>query len=293
MTGTGLGRVFRSDTARVLSAGTSWLLLAPMLLFLVVLFFRPVAELLAQSVFDPGFTTTHYSTLFGQDLYLRILRRTLQISLIVAVSSIVLGFPVAFLMARASATAAAVIAVLVLIPLWTSVLVRSYAWIVLLQRNGLINQWLLSLGLIERPMRMLYTDGAVAVAMTHVLLPFVILPLYASLRGIPDELYKAAAMSGAGIWGSFRHVVLPLSLPGVSAGFALVFIQALGFFVTPALVGGAQSMMIATLIGQEIREATSWGLACALSALLLAVTLLLMAVFSRAIRLERLAGASR
>lgn len=288
-----LRRLFRAETARTLSPGTSWLLLAPLLLFLAVLFVVPVAELLAQSLYDPIFTIVHYNTIFSEALYLRILRRTVQIALIVAVVCILLGFPVAFVMARSAPAMAATIAVLVLIPLWTSVLVRSYAWIVLLQRNGLINQWLLSLGMTERPLRMIYTEGAVVVAMIHVLLPFVILPLYASLRGIPDELYKAAAMSGARTWGSFRYVVLPLALPGISAGFALVFIQALGFFVTPALVGGPQSMMIATLIGQEIRDGTTWGLACALAALLLGVTLLFMAIFNRAIRVERMAGERR
>jgi mannopine transport system permease protein len=288
-----LQRLRRGRSARRFSPLASWLLLSGVIVFLGLLFFLPVFEVLTQSLFDPRFTTANYTLLFQEPLYLRVLQRTVQISFAVAVLCVVLGYPVAFLMARSSGLVVAIVGACVLIPLWTSVLVRSYAWIVMLQRNGLINQWFTSLGLIDRPLRMIYTDGAVILAMVHVLLPFVILPLYGSLKGIPDDLYKAAGISGAGAWGTFRHVVVPLSLPGVSAGFALVFIQALGFFVTPALVGGPQSMMIATLIGKEIRDGTSWGVACALAALLLAATLAFMFVFNRALRIERIAGEQR
>lgn len=280
-------------SARQLSAKASWLLLLPVLVLLVGVFFAPVAELFSLSLFDPVLTTEHYSMVFSEPLFLRVMRRTMQISFVVALLAVVLGFPIAFVMSQAKGMLPVVIGVCVLVPLWTSVLVRSYAWVVILQSNGLLNQWMISLGLIERPMRLIYTDGAVVIAMVQVLLPFAILPLYASLKTIPDDLFKAASVSGAGPASIFRHVVLPLSLPGVGAGFALVFIQSLGFFVTPALVGGPQSLMIATLISQEIRSGTSWALACALAVVLLITTLMLMAAFNRLLRLDKITGEGR
>lgn len=285
--------LFRGASARRINPLWSWLLLAPVLVFLLVLFIVPVFELLSLSVFDPSFTTKHYQTIFSEPLFLRVIYRTFWISFAVSVICVALAFPVAFLMARSQGLLTIVIGACILIPLWTSVLVRSYVWIVLLQRNGLINQWLMSFEIVERPLRLIYTDGAVMLAMVHVLLPFVILPLYASLRSIPDDLYKAASASGAGPFSVFRYILIPLSLPGVAAGFALVFIQSLGFFVTPALVGGPQSMMIATLIGKEIRDGTDWALACALAAVLLATTLVLMVLFSRVLRIERVTGDGR
>ena len=153
----------------------------------------------------------------------------------------------------------------VLMPLWTSVLVRSYAWIVLLQRNGIVNNALLDLGVDHQPLRMLYTEGAVIIAMTHVLLPFMILPIYSALRSIPPDLDAAALNLGAGTGAAFFAVTLPLSLPGVFAGSLMIFMLALGFYVTPALVGGPRTLMIATLIGQQATELLNWPFAGALS----------------------------
>ena len=284
-----LGTWLRGRSARQIGPFWSWVMLGSIFVFLVFFFFIPVLGILSESIFEPNLTLANYETLVAHPVFLRVLVRTVEISLTVAGLCVVLGFPVAFLMARSSKTVATIVAACVLVPLWTSVLVRSYAWIIILQRNGLINEWLGSLGLIAGPVPMIYTNGAVILAMVQVLLPFVVLPLFGSLRGIPDDLYKAASVSGAGAWSTIRHVVVPLSLPGVSAGFALVFIQALGFYVTPALVGGPRNMMVSTLIGSEIRDGTSWGTACALAALLLFVTLILMFIFNRALRVERIA----
>jgi mannopine transport system permease protein len=181
------------------------------------------------------------------------------------------------------------VAACVLIPLWTSVLVRSYAWIVLLQRTGIVNNTLLSLGLIDQPLRLIYTEGAVIVAMTHVLLPYMILPIFSALRSIPPELDRAARNLGAGPWTSFITVTLPLSLPGVYAGAIMVFILSLGFYVTPALVGGPQNLTIATLIGQQTTDLLNWPFAGALAGLLLAVTLGLVAIFRRVLSFGRIA----
>lgn len=283
----------RRGSERQFGSVTSWLLLAPLLMLFAAVFLLPMADMLDRSLFDPEFTTRHYEQLFARELYLRVIGRTLQISAVVAVATLVLGYPVAYLMARVRGWQAALIAACVLIPLWTSTLVRSYAWTALLARNGLINTWLVELGLADAPLRLLYTDGAVIVAMTHVLLPFMILPLYAALRAIPEDLPRAASVLGAGGFAAFRYVVWPLSLPGVAAGLVMVFLISLGFFITPALVGGAQSMMVATLVSQELTTNFNWGFASAIATALLLVALAIVAVFNRVLRLDRVAGEGR
>lgn len=273
-----------------LGAATSWLLLTPLLALFALIFVIPVLGMLQQGAFDPDFTTRHFEQAVSRPLYVRIILRTLRISAIVAAGTLLLGYPVAYLMARAKGWQAALLGACVLIPLWTSVLVRSYAWTVLLARNGLINNGLTSLGLIDAPLRLLYTEGAVIVAMIHVLLPFMVLPLYAVLRTIPADLMQAALGLGASGFQVFRRITLPLSIPGIVSGLVMVFILAIGFYVTPALVGGAQNMMVAQLIATEIAEAPTWGFGAALSTVLLLTTLGLMAIFHRAISFERLAG---
>ena len=273
-----------------LGAATSWLLLTPLLALFALIFVTPVLGMLQQGAFDPDFTTRHFEQAVSRPLYVRIILRTLRISAIVAAGTLLLGYPVAYLMARAKGWQAALLGACVLIPLWTSVLVRSYAWTVLLARNGLINNGLTSLGLIDAPLRLLYTEGAVIVAMIHVLLPFMVLPLYAVLRTIPADLMQAALGLGASGFQVFRRITLPLSIPGIVSGLVMVFILAIGFYVTPALVGGAQNMMVAQLIATEIAEAPTWGFGAALSTVLLLTTLGLMAIFHRAISFERLAG---
>ena len=271
-------------------AGLSWLMLMPLLVLLFGVYFWPLVKLLATSVFAPNFTTEHYVRLAVEPLYLKILLRTLWISFLVTVFTLILGYPVAFVMARLKGWQAGLVAACVLIPLWTSVLVRSYAWIVLLQRNGIINNWLREGGVIEQPLQMIYTEGAVLMAMTHVLLPLMILPIYSVLRNIPADFGKAALNLGASRWGVFRYVIFPLSLPGVSAGVLFTFILALGFYITPALVGGPRTLMVATLIGQQVTELLNWPFAGALSTVLLAVTLGTVVAFKRLLGLEKVVG---
>lgn len=280
-------RLFSAPSARRYSTGASLLLVAPLLLLLGFGFLYPVGKLLAGSLFDPGFTLEHYARIFEEPLYLRILWRTLRIALLVTVLAFLLGYPVAYAMTKVPGRWTLLITACVLIPLWTSVLIRSYAWIVLLQRQGVINELLTSLGIADQPLRLIYTEMAVIVAMTHVLLPFMILPIFSALRTIPRDLPRAALNLGAGRFALFRAVVLPLSLPGVFAGALMTFILALGFYVTPALVGGPSTLMMATLIGQQTTELLNWPFAGALSAVLLATTLLLAIAFRRALALNR------
>jgi mannopine transport system permease protein len=269
---------------------TAALLLLPLALLLGAGFFYPLAKLLSASVLLPAPGLQHYERLLSEPLYLMILMRTFWIAFVVTAAALLIGYPLAFLMTRLGGWRAAVVAACVLIPLWTSALVRSYAWVVLLQRNGVVNETLRGLGIIERPMQLIYTEGALLVAMTHVLLPFMVLPIYSVLRGIPAELSRAAANLGAGGWAIFRHVILPLSLPGVFAGALMVFILALGFYITPALVGGPRTLMIATLIGQQMTELLNWPFASALAAVLLFLTLGLVAAFRRLLRIDQMAG---
>ncbi len=278
--------------AREMSPALSLALLLPFLAVLFIAFLLPVGVLLHESLFVPAATFEHYARVFDEPVYLRVLWRTVRIAALVTVICLVLGYPLAIAMARARGVTLLLLAACVMLPLWTSVLVRTYAWTVLMRRNGLINDLLLALGLADAPVRLLYTEGAVVVAMAHVLLPFMVLPLWTALRAIPPDYARAAAILGARPWRSFIEVTLPLSLPGVASGSIMVFLLALGFFVTPALVGGPQQMMIATLISQQVRELLNWPFAGALVGCLLLLTLVLVALFNRAVRLDRFVASS-
>ena len=277
-------------SGRQYSPAASLLLATPFLLMIALAFLLPLAMLLRESLFVPSFTAANYEKVFDEPVYLRVMFRTLRISVLVTVITLLLAYPLAALMARARGLLLGLLLLAVLLPLWTSVLVRTYAWLVLLQRNGLLNDLLLGLGLIKAPMQLLRTEGAVVLAMSHVLLPFMVLPLYAALRAIPDDYVRAARMLGAGSLSVFRHVVLPLSLSGISAGCLMVFLMAMGFFVTPALIGGPQQMMLATLVQQQVTELLNWPFAGALVGVLLAFVLALVLVFNRVVRLDRFVG---
>ncbi len=280
---------FEQSPAGQLSQATSIVLVLPLLVLLGFAFVIPVAKLLAGSVFAPSLTAEHWLRIVQEPIFMRILLRTIETAVLVTALTFILGYPVAFVMARQGGRSAMLVAACVLIPLWTSVLVRSYAWIVLLQRTGVINTLLLSAGLIDQPLRLIYTEGAVIAAMTHVLLPYMILPVFSALRSIAPELDRAARNLGAGPWTSFRLVILPLSLPGIYAGALMVFILSLGFYITPALVGGPQNLTIATLIGQQTTELLNWPFAGALAGLLLAVTLGFVALFRRFLSFGKIA----
>jgi mannopine transport system permease protein len=275
---------------RTYSPAVSLLLATPFLLVLLLAFLLPLGTLLRESLFVPHFTFEHYQKVFDQPVYLRVMYRTVRISVLVTIISLLLGYPLAALMARSRGLMLNLLLVAVLLPLWTSVLVRTYAWLVLLQKNGVINELLSGLGIIHEPMQLLRTEGAVVLAMSHVLLPFVVLPLYASLRAIPDDYVRAAKMLGANAFATFRHVTLPLSMPGVASGSLMVFLLSLGFFVTPALIGGPQQMMLASLVQQQVTELLNWPFAGAIIGVLLFFVLVLVVVFNRVVRLDRFVG---
>ncbi|MGV6873953.1 ABC transporter permease [Pseudochelatococcus sp. B33] len=274
-------------SARTYSTALSLALITPLLLLLAFGFLYPVGRLIAGSFGDTTSTFANYERIVAEPLYLTILWRTFEIAFVVTVATFLLGYPVAYAMARLKGRLAVLVAACVLISLWTSVLVRSYAWIVLLQRNGIVNNALMETGIIATPLRLIYTEGAVMMAMTHILLPFMILPLYGALRTIPEEFLRAARNLGAGAATTFFKVTLPLSLPGVFAGSLMTFILALGFYVTPALVGGPRTLMMATLIGQQATELLDWPFAGALAAVLLVSTLVIALVFRKALSFNK------
>ena len=262
-------------------------LIAPLVLLLGWAFFLPILRLLAKSVTEPALGVSHYARLIAEPLYGQVFFRTIWIAVLTTFFALVLAYPVAMLMARHAGRVAAIATVCVMVPLWTSVLVRSYAWIILLERNGIINNWLIGNGIIAQPLRMLYTEGAVLMAMTHVLLPFMVLPIASALRSLPPDLPKAALNLGASQPRVFWSVTLPLSLPGVFAGCLIVFVMALGFYITPALLGGPRTLMVATLISQQAIDLLNWPFAGAIAFVLLALSLGITVVFKRLLNLER------
>jgi putative spermidine/putrescine transport system permease protein len=223
-----------------------------------------------------------------QAVFRNVLGRTLWISGVVTLACLLLGYPVAYFIAKQPPGRAAVLLFLVLLPFWTSLLVRTVAWVVLLQREGILNSLLLSLGIVAEPVRMIFNRVAVYVAMVHVLLPFMVLPLYAVMKGISPSYLRAASSLGAAPFTAFRRVYMPQTLAGVGAGCLMVFIQALGYYITPALVGGADDQMISYFIAFYASKTVNWGMAAALSVMLLAATLALYAVYDRMVGLDKI-----
>ena len=207
-----------------------------------------------------------------QAVFVPILGRTLAIAGGVTLVCLLLGYPLAYLLASLPERTANLLMVCVLLPFWVSLLVRTTAWVVLLQREGVINAALLQAGVLTEPLTLLYTRAAVYAAMVHVLLPFLVLPLYAVMKTIAPTHVRAAASLGAAPWTAFRRVYLPQTLPGVGAGALMVFIQALGYYITPALVGGGADQMLSAFVATYTTDTGNWGLAAALGLLLLATT---------------------
>lgn len=267
-----------------------WLVITPSLIFLLVIFVYPLSIFLLKSFFDPSLTAKHYLKFFGGPVYARVLLVTFKTGFSVALICLVLGYPVAYLLARAPNKVRNYLMIIILVPFWTSVLVRSYSWMVILGREGVLNHLLIGLGIIDSPLRLLHTTFAVNVGMVHMMLPFMILALFSVMKGIDLNLLKAAASLGANSFQTFLKVYLPLTLPGVAAGSLLVFIFSLGFFITPALLGGRGDMMISTLIEAQVSELLNWGFAASLSIILLIMTLILFYIYNRFFGLDRILG---
>jgi putative spermidine/putrescine transport system permease protein len=262
----------------------------PAALFLAITFVYPVGLLLLRSVSFPTWGGQNYATIVHESIYLRVLANTVAISGVVTVITLLLGYPYAYLMATGSPIVQRMMAFVVLVPFWTSILVRTYAWLVLLQRRGLVNRVLEWSGLIAEPLDLVHNRVGVYIGMTQILLPFMVFPLFAVMSRIDPGYLQAAANLGAPPARAFIRIFFPLSLPGVIAGGLLVFILSLGYYITPALLGGPGDIMIAQLIQQQIGEFGAWGVGAALAAILLVGTALLSALLNRFIRLDRIWG---
>jgi len=221
-----------------------------------------------------------------QRVFGRILVRTFEISMIVTAWCLLLGYPLAYWLSTLPARQANILMIVVLVPFWTSILVRVAAWIVLLQSAGLVNRALIATGVIDHPLALLFNRTGVIIAMTHILLPFMILPLYSVMKGIPPSYLRAAVSLGSTPLAAFFRVYVPQTYPGIGAGALLVFILSIGYYVTPALLGGADDQMLSYYIAQYTNVNVNWGMASALGALLLAATLVLYAFYRRITKSE-------
>ncbi len=280
------------------AVGERWTLFGlslPALLLVFVVLLIPIGWLFWLSFLsDAGeLSLANYRRLASQASYARIFRTTFEVSLITTAICILLGYPLAYLLAQLPRRIAALCMIAVLLPFWTSVLVRTYAWLVLLQRQGLVNSWGMELGLWSEPLPLVHNLTGTLIGMTHIMLPYLILPLYGSMRVINADYVKAAANLGASPIRAFWLVYLPLSLPGLVAGATIVFILCLGFYVTPALLGGGRVILVSMRIATDIELFFNWGAASALGVVLLVLTLALLWLASRVIRLERVLGGSR
>src|SRR5215813_3392901 len=266
-----------------------WLLLGPSTAVLVLLFIAPIAYVLMLSVTDPRLGLAHYQRIFTVPLYTRVLINTFLTSLVVTAACLVLGYPVAYVMARRSGWVGTVLLTIVAMSFWTGFLVRTYAWLVILGGKGPVAAAYGALGLGPAP-QLLFNTFSSTLGMTHILLPYMVLALYATMRKIDPSHLKAAASLGARPRVAFLEVFLPLSLPGVVNGSLLVFVTCLGFFVTPVLLGTPRDMMISQLINQQIEELLAWGFASALAVILLATVGVTLAIYNHYAGLDRLWG---
>jgi putative spermidine/putrescine transport system permease protein len=251
---------------------------APALLLIVLFFVVPIASLLLRSVLEPSPGIGNYAELFGSWTYVRIFANTFLVSALVTLLSVVIGFPVAWLLAIIPNRWGSVLFAIILLSMWTNLLARTYAWMVLLQRTGVINKTLMGLGLIDQPLVMVNNLIGVTIGMTYIMLPFIILPLRGVIKGIEPGILQAAALCGATKWQSLWRVLIPLALPGIASGALMVFVMSLGYFVTPALLGGTANMMVAEMIAQFVQSLVNWGMGGAAALVLLVVTLLLYAI---------------
>jgi putative spermidine/putrescine transport system permease protein len=261
----------------------SWALLAlPGASALLVFFLLPLGLMLIRSLTDPS--PANYLVFTTSDIYVRVLLNTVLVSISCTAVCLVLGYPYAYAMHRAGPSLSLTLTVAILLPFWSSALVRSYAWLVLLRETGVINSVLLSAGLIASPFKIVRTETAVIIGMCHILLPFMVFPIYAAMRRIDPTLLPAAAGLGAHPFRAMRKVFVPLSLPGVYAGSLIVFVVALGFYVVPALLGGPRSLMFSELIVSKVYDELDFGVGAAMAITLAGTTLISLALVGRFVK---------
>jgi putative spermidine/putrescine transport system permease protein len=268
---------------------TAGLLVAPAMLYILVLFVIPIGYVLLLSVTDPSWSFNNYHRLFTVPLYGAVMLNTFKVAFIVTVACLLLGYPLAYVMARRHDAIAITFIVCVGLCFWTGFVVRTYAWLVILGNKGPVSEIYKLIGW-GKPPQLLFTSFSSMLGMTHILLPYMVLALYSVMRKIDGSYLRAAEGLGAKPFAAFRHVFLPLSLPGVVNGSVLVFTMCLGFYITPILLGTPKDMMISQLINQQIEDLLAWGFASAIATVLLGATLALLAIYNRFVGLDRLWG---
>ena len=263
-------------------------LLLPAAFVLILCFFLPLVQLLAISFSGDGGPFSAYTTILSDEVFRAVFLSTLQMAFVVTLITVLLGYPAAYLLSRLRGAKLSIALYCVLVPFWISVLVRSFSWILLLERNGPINTLLVKSSLVEKPAQLLFNDFSVYLGMVHVLLPYAILPIYTAMLKVDQRLLLASNGLGASETQTFFRGYLPLTSGGTAAAGLFVFLMALGFYITPALLGGLHNLTVAMLIDNLINERLVWPLAAAASFILLVTILLLLLVASRFISIGRI-----
>lgn len=259
----------------------------PGFVFLFVVLVAPIAILLLRSVTEPEPGLDNYRTLLESTAYLTVLWNTFVVATIVTVVALLISYPVAWFLVVAPRRLAALVFAIVILSMWTSLLARLYAWLVLLQNTGAINKLLIAIGLIDAPIPMVNNLAGVVIGMTYIMIPFMVLPIHTTLSALDPSILRAASVCGAGPVSAFFRVLLPLSVPGISSGCIMVFVMSLGYFIAPAMLGSAREMMIAQLIAQQVQTLLDWGLGGAAAVILLAVTLTIYAGYMSLVGIEK------
>ncbi|TIT02946.1 ABC transporter permease [Mesorhizobium sp.] len=262
----------------------------PALTLITLFFVVPVLALLLRSVTEPVPGLQNYAILFGDGTYARVFFNTFLVATVVTAVTVIVAFPVAWMLAIMPPALGSIVFGIIILSMWTNLLTRTYAWMVLLQRTGVINRMLMDVGLISEPLPLINNLTGVTIGMVYIMLPFMILPLVGTLRAIDPMTLRAAALCGASPFDAFRRILLPLSLPGIAAGGLMVFVMSLGYFVTPTLLGGTSNMMLAGMIAQMIQSLLNWGLGSAAAFILLLVTMALYALQLRLVGAKRMTG---
>jgi putative spermidine/putrescine transport system permease protein/spermidine/putrescine transport system permease protein len=282
----GLARAGRRERLALLG------LASPALIVVMLIMVLPVGWLFYLSFIgsEGQFSLENYQRMIESKSYARIFATTFKVSALTTGLCILIGYPLAYFLSQLPARAANICMLAVLVPFWTSLLVRTYAWLVLLQRQGLLNRWAIELGLWEEPLKLVHNMTGTLIGMVHIMLPFLVLPLYGSMKAISPDLLRASSNLGASPSRAFRTVFFPLSLPGLFAGALIVFVLSLGFFVTPAVLGGGRVIMVSMQIASNIELFFNWGAASALGVVLLALTLGILFLASRFLKLDAIFG---
>jgi ABC-type spermidine/putrescine transport system permease subunit I len=263
-------------------------MLIPGLLFLTVFFLIPLLLMIVRSLTDPG--PDNYRIVVDTSLYWSVMWTTIKTALIVTAGTLALGYPYAYMMLRGGPKTTVVLGAIVLVPFWSSILVRTYAWTVLLQDGGAVNSTLRNLHLIDAPLSLMRNDLGVTIGMTHILLPYMVFPIYAVILRIDPLLMPAAEGLGARPARAFFRVFWPLSLPGVMAGSLLVFVLSIGFYITPALLGSPSNTMYSVLVVDMVNKQLRFGLGSAMAVILLIVTLVILWAGTRVVRWRDVVG---